>query len=104
MCLYEAITGEHPFVADHALVSMRRVAAGSYPPPAGAPPFLADLVRRSLDVDQARRLQDAGRFADALDLWLTTRRSAARPASLGGVAACGLAALVGVFSNTQLNE
>jgi len=58
VCLYEAVTGQRPFLGDNMAVLMRAVTSGDlreFPPTCVAPRWLRALITRGLKVDPADR-------------------------------------------------
>jgi serine/threonine-protein kinase len=78
--LYQALTGQAPFLADSEYSLMRKHLQETPVPPmevmSDVPPALNDIVMRALEKDRARRFQTAAEMAAAL-----------RAVNLGGAAA-----------------
>ncbi|MBX3466381.1 MAG: SUMF1/EgtB/PvdO family nonheme iron enzyme [Planctomycetes bacterium] len=99
-CLYELLAGAPPFVGANLQEQALKVTNGRYAPLQGAPPALADLVRRALAPDAGGRPADGDAFAAALERALEPapaeprRRAALGAAALTVIGAVGAGALV----------
>ena len=72
--LYEGLTGERLFKAEHPLHLLHLAAQGSIPPVEQSlpniHPTLAEIIHKALHLDPAQRFQDAASFYDALEVFL----------------------------------
>jgi tetratricopeptide (TPR) repeat protein/predicted Ser/Thr protein kinase len=83
VCLYEAVTGQRPFLGDNMAVLMRAVTSGDirpFPPTCVAPRWLRAAIERGLAVDPGARFPSMHAVVDEL----TRDREAARRAALDG--------------------
>lgn len=99
--LYELVVGRRPFEANSFVELVKTVDAGRYPAPSAlvqVPRAFDDLIARTLAVDPAERLADAGELKDALDELLprlegSTGATGAWPGAARRLLAPGLAGL-----------
>jgi predicted Ser/Thr protein kinase/tetratricopeptide (TPR) repeat protein len=83
VCLYEAVTGQRPFLGDSMAVLMRAVTSGDvrpFPPTCVAPRWLCAAIERGLAVDPVERWPSM----HAVAAELVRDREAARRAALDG--------------------
>jgi serine/threonine protein kinase/ABC-type glycerol-3-phosphate transport system substrate-binding protein len=64
--LYEMLTGERPFQGKRSYDVAEAIQAGRYPPPAGVPAGLVEVIARALQVKIEDRFQSARGFREVL--------------------------------------
>lgn len=64
--MYEMVTGKKPFAGDSLVTITYNIMNMEPPPPAGAPPYLAAIIRKAMAKDPAKRYQSADELAEDL--------------------------------------
>ncbi|MDH7603021.1 MAG: protein kinase [Armatimonadota bacterium] len=64
--MYEMVTGKKPFAGDSLVTITYNIMNMEPPPPAGAPPYLAAIIRKAMAKDPNKRYQSADELAEDL--------------------------------------